>query len=383
MKKALVLLVALLSILLVFSSCDDRPGTSTGEETGTNTDDGGTESGTIYYTLTIKNGEETTTEKVKKGTEYTLPSPDGTSYFEGWAVDGDEDNLKKEGDKITITADTTITAIWDDTRCTIMIDYNYEGSEPLVIVVTKNEAIHEEPARPTRLGYSFQHWSTDKEGKDPYEFIPPFDFSENTTFYAQWKKGYNHGDTFTLGTYSSGTKETGLEWRVLSYDEENKRVLVISAVLLDVMAHADDTSSAYKWSKSRINAWLNSSEDDGFIKKYGLDDVPMASVEHKTEEGADKSTQPEETTSEKVFLLSKTEAEAYFENNNARKTYGIDSGTAAQGSTWWLRTPGNDASTVYYVNYDGGIGNNCPVNDWDTPSWKKKVRPAFWIDLSD
>lgn len=381
MKKALILLVTILPLLLIFTSCDDRPGSGT--------EDGGTESG-IFYTLTIKNGEETTTEKVKEGTEYTLPSPDGKSYFEGWAVNGDEDNLKKAGEKITLTADTTITAIWDETKCTITLDYNYGGSEPKLYAVIEKGGQIETPRGPTRLGYSFEYWSTDKEGNEkkgdyPSQFLE--DFQENTILYAQWKEGYEKDYTITLGSYPGDTEGSGMEWRVLSYDKDNKRVLVISAVLLDEMAHTSSSDVTYKWSESNINKWLNSEKDGGFIKKYGLEDVPMAAVEHKTEEGADNSTQPEETTSEKIFLLSKTEAETYFSSNNDRTAPGTD----ARERNWLLRTPGAEASRVYFVNYNGAIqgatiggstATGAPIDGkMEAGSYKFKVRPAFWIDL--
>ena len=379
MKKVLTLLVALLP-LLILTSCDDKAGT-----------DGGATESAVFFTLTIENGEHTTTEKVKEGAEYTLPTPDGTSCFKGWAVNGDDENLKNAGEKITLTADTTITSHWDDTRCTVTLDYNYEGSESLVKVVTKDEPIHDMPERPTRLGYSFQYWSTDKEGENRYDLMPPFAFSENTTFYAQWKEGYEAGDTFSLGTNPEDTAGSGIEWRVLSYDKDNKRVLVISAVLLDEMAHTNSTDVTYKWSESNINKWLNSDADDGFIKKYGLEDVPMAAVEHKTEEGADNSTQPEETTNEKVFILSKDEAKNYFSDNNARKTYGISSGTDTRERNWLLRTPAAEASRVYFVNYNGAIMGDVISGStstgalidgsWEAGSNKFKVRPAFWIDL--
>ena len=47
--------------------------------------------------------------------EYTLPdngftAPDG-KQFKAWSVGGDE---KAVGDKITVTADTTVTAVWED-----------------------------------------------------------------------------------------------------------------------------------------------------------------------------------------------------------------------------------------------------------------------------
>lgn len=178
-----------------------------------------------------------------------------------------------------------------------------------------------------------------------------------------------------------------MEWRVLSYDKDNKRVLVISAVLLDEMAHTSSSDVTYKWSESNINKWLNSEEDDGFIKKYGLEDVPMATVKHKTEEGADNSTQPEETTNEKIFLLSKTEAETYFSSNDERTAPGTD----ARERNWLLRTPGAEASRVYFVNYvgtiqGGAISGNTATGalidgKMEAGSFKFKVRPAFWIDL--
>lgn len=383
MKKALMLLVAILPLLLIFTSCEDKPGSST--------EGGGTESGT-FYTLTIKNGEYTTTEKVKEGEEYTLPAPEGMSYFKGWAVNGDEENMKKAGDRISLTSDTTITALWDDTRCTITIDYNYEGSEPKLYAVIEKGGQIETPRGPTRLGYSFEYWSTDKEGKEkkgdyPSQFLE--DFRENTTLYAQWKEGYEKDYTITLGSYPGDMEGNGMEWRVLSYDEDNKRVLVISAVSLDEMAHTSSKDVTYKWSESNINKWLNSTEDDGFIKKYGLEDVPMAAVEHKTEKGADESTQPEESTSEKIFILSKTEAETYFSSNNDRTV----PGTNAIERNWLLRTPGAEASRVYFVNYTGAIQGGAISGrtstgalidgSWESGSYKFKVRPAFWIDLSD
>lgn len=369
MKKVLTLLVALLP-LLILTSCDDKAGT-----------DGGATESAVFFTLTIENGEHTTTEKVKEGAEYTLPTPDGTSCFKGWAVNGDDENLKNAGEKITLTADTTITSHWDDTKCTVTLDYNYEGSGLIHYADIEKGGQIETPRAPTRLGYSFKYWSTDKEGNEqkgdyPSQFLG--DFEGNTTLYAQWEEGYATGYTFTLGTYPDDPEHTGNEWRVLSYDKDNKKVLVISGPLLDTLAHADDTSKTYKWSESNINAWLNSTEDDGFIKKYGLEDVPMAAVEHITEEGADESKQPEETSNEKVFLLSKEEAGKYFSTDSERKASG---GPNFRDNYWWLRTPGADTSKVCCVNFNGTIYDSAPVDGKELGDILFKVRPAFWIDL--
>ncbi len=65
-----------------------------------------------YCTLVVISKDTVVeTKSVEKNTEYTLPqAPQGTG-FNGWKV-GDDTNLKKAGEKIKITADTTVKADW-------------------------------------------------------------------------------------------------------------------------------------------------------------------------------------------------------------------------------------------------------------------------------
>ena len=71
----------------------------------------------VTVTLVANNDIETNvTEQVAKGSTYTLPkadkfkAPDGKE-FKAWKVGTEE---KAVGDKITVSADTTITAVWED-----------------------------------------------------------------------------------------------------------------------------------------------------------------------------------------------------------------------------------------------------------------------------
>ena len=67
-----------------------------------------------YFTLVvISNDSVVDTAYLEKGSEYTLPAaPEGTG-FNGWKV-GDDAESKKAGTKITITADTTVKAVWTE-----------------------------------------------------------------------------------------------------------------------------------------------------------------------------------------------------------------------------------------------------------------------------
>ena len=69
-----------------------------------------------YYTVTFaaNGGTGTMADVTGISGEYTLPengftAPDG-KQFKAWSVDGNE---KAVGDKITVTADTTVTAVWE------------------------------------------------------------------------------------------------------------------------------------------------------------------------------------------------------------------------------------------------------------------------------
>ena len=93
----------------------------------------------------------------------------------------------------------------------------------------------------------------------------------------------------------------------------------------------------------------------------------------------------------KVFLLSKTEAETYFANNNARKCKPlyVDYSVNLNGDydNWWL-------SSLYIVNganweqYRWGVYNDGTVtvlalykqNNYNSPEYNL-VRPAMWIQL--
>jgi hypothetical protein len=185
------------------------------------------------------------------------------------------------------------------------------------------------------------------------------------------KKTVKIGDVIELGTYPTEAGETyagkPITWKVLEVD--GSKALVISEKILTKKANTN--GSVYKWSTSPIRSWLNSTEDTGFISQYGLGSVSIVEVSNTTEEG--HSSQPEETTTDRVFLLSVTELDTY----SVGDAYYFD---GSDDVYWWLRTPcKNNAESDCYCVYPADAGDGGHTNQ--PTSSDNGVRPAFWINL--
>ena len=174
------------------------------------------------------------------------------------------------------------------------------------------------------------------------------------------------GDYVEFGNYpqTANGEIQPIKWLVLA--RKGKKMLVVSKYGLDAKRFDDDSND---WKDSEIRQWLNS---DFYNKAFNEKDKQFI----KSFEG------------DKVFLLSKEDAEKYFFYDSARRCkptdYAIKNGAMvyknnlekveAGYSYWLLRTPyPSFSNSLYYVDGDGAIYFIIVQID------DVLIRPALWI----
>ena len=193
----------------------------------------------------------------------------------------------------------------------------------------------------------------------------------------------NVGDTVYFGAYeqdnnTSNGKEN-IEWIVLA--KENGKALFISKQALDCQQY-NTSRTVVTWESCSLREWMNGT----FLNNAFSSDeqAKIATMAVSADKNPRFSTNPGDTTVDKVFLLSITEAEKYFSTDSARQC----SATAyaeAQGATttgngncwWWLRSPGHTEYSATGVYYDGSVF----YSGYSVSSDYYCVRPALWINL--
>lgn len=175
-----------------------------------------------------------------------------------------------------------------------------------------------------------------------------------------------------------------IKWRFL--DSGEGKVFVVSDLILDQHRY-DGSSNNYE--NSEIRNWLN----NDFLNKAFADQSVIAttSVDNSVAStGLDSNIYVCETTYDKLFLLSRQEAQNAnygFENDADKsakvtdyaKARGVitSSGDYVNNGYWWLRSPRSDNSnSAYFVYSDGYITGMV-----DGLRENYGVRPAWWIIL--
>lgn len=181
---------------------------------------------------------------------------------------------------------------------------------------------------------------------------------------------------YNFGKYDSKS----IAWRILNVDDENMRALLVTEKCVVRKKYAATSNSA--WSSSIVRKWLNGSDkDEGnyeFFKGFSSDEKEkILSVKIEDGDNSDSAAiiTEDATGTDKIFLLSQTDAKVYFDDKNDRK-----SALGNNFVVWWLRSPASNTD-VDVVLSDGGfpdIGYLANVSN-SSPA----VRPALWLDLSD
>ncbi len=177
------------------------------------------------------------------------------------------------------------------------------------------------------------------------------------------------GDTVTFGHYEQdGNKENGkeaIEWIVLA--EKDGNLLVISKGIMGNQNYHEETGEI-TWENCSLRAWINGEFAEEAFTAEELEKILTTTV--KTPDNKVSGGDGGNDTQDKLFLLSKEEAEEYFASDAER----------AIEERWWLRTPAWDsyAWEAVCVGNDGTIWKGAR-----TDTNVLGVRPAMWISLED
>ncbi len=181
------------------------------------------------------------------------------------------------------------------------------------------------------------------------------------------------GDRIRLGRY----KGEEIVWRVL--DAQDGRMLLISDQALD-SAHYNKTYEDITWEKCSLRAWLN-----GEFLQEAFNDAEKARIADTNVNNNNNAGDPPIwggfDTQDKIFLLSREEAEKYFADYKERAckptAYARTRHIYREGEfcRWWLRSPGASSKNAVYVNEEGDVFANGFTVHFDSNG----VRPCMWI----
>jgi len=226
-------------------------------------------------------------------------------------------------------------------------------------------------------------------------------------------KGACRSQFLTFGHYEQdGDTTNGKEpitWRVLDTNDAGQ-YLFISEKALDVKAFNSENAEI-TWEKSTIRSWLNGYDasyntvgtnfsSDNFIAAAftAEEQAKIVALNVPAHANPEVSTDPGNNTTDKIFLLSITEANTYFTSDAERQAdatrYTINKGAYVKGSEsgkfsndgkcadthcyiqWGLRSPGSQ-NRAAHVNTDGSTS----YYGLDVNAGGVGVRPALWVDL--
>ena len=190
------------------------------------------------------------------------------------------------------------------------------------------------------------------------------------------------GDYVQFGSYeqdndSSNGKEP-IEWLIL--DVKDNKALLLSRYVLDCQPYnIKDTDVT--WETCSLRSWLNKMFLEAAFSSE--EQAKITAVMVSADKNSYYNTDPGNSTTDQVFLLSEPEVNHYFSSDTARmckptvyaKYYKDKENETYWYHWWWLRSPGGLSNCAALVingsvrNYGSIVDNICAV------------RPALWIDL--
>lgn len=187
------------------------------------------------------------------------------------------------------------------------------------------------------------------------------------------------GDSFQFGEYEqdkNGDFKSPIEWKILK--KEKDRILMVSKYALDAKPY-NTTAANVTWEDCSLRKWLNGTFFESAFSQNEQDLIKLTS---------------NESSQDKVFLLSRTEAQIYFKTDEERRVkntkYAVekcDDKYYAKCCFWWLRSQTDESSwsgnAADIVSGNGSLVEYKSVAPCmrrvDAPN--TSVRPAIWVDI--
>ena len=208
---------------------------------------------------------------------------------------------------------------------------------------------------------------------------------------------FEAGGYIQFGTYpqaADGTDRTPIDWLVL--DMQGGKALLISKYGLDAQPY-NKRYSNITWEKCSLRSWLNQDFLQSAFSGEEQAAILTTTVDNGTSQNQRGWRSGGNTTKDRIFLLSYTEAYKYFKFTSGNELFNIGARVAPtayatkQGAYrsvqkittegkaagwWWLRSPGCEQNEAVYIDDDGSliyravdIESGC-------------VRPALWVDVN-
>ncbi len=136
----------------------------------------------------LSDTKEPNVKHIEKGSTLTKPeNPIKEGFkFKGWFTD--KDLTKEYSFNSTVTSDLTLYAKWEETKTvtTYTVDFNSNGGSDVTSQNVNSDEKVTKPADPTKKGYTFKGWFTDKDLTKEYSFNSTV--TSDLTLYAKWEE---------------------------------------------------------------------------------------------------------------------------------------------------------------------------------------------------
>ena len=243
------------------------------------------------------------------------------------------------------------------------------------------------------LLYGFGELISSQKNSEKYLAQLCKELHPNRSTAVQPKKGLNSNkdttaNTVTFGTYpqtKDGADNTPIEWIVLKRDDD--KALIISKYVLDTVQYNTEYTGV-TWETCSLRNWLNR---DFYERAFSAEEK-MSIMNKKVT--ADKNPEYDafvgRDTADNVFLLSITEVNKYFKDNESRMCaptgYAAKKGADTKSNYkvdgqaccwWWLRSPGYDGDYAADVRNDGSVSDRGD----GVHGRHNGVRPCMWVRL--